>query len=481
MTSSPSLAVKLCGTELTDAPSRLLKAGPLSVELENGALRYVKWNGIEVLRQIAFLVRDQNWGTYTPTITDLKVKEDAGGFSITYHGACADAKQKLTYDASITGKASGALAFEVNAVADTEVITNRTGFIVLHPAGLAGKPVRVLHVDGKEVDDRFPELINPLQPFYQIRALTHEVQPGIKATCRMEGDAFEMEDQRNWTDASYKTYVRPLALPWPYSLEKGSRHVQSVRLDIAGAAQRGAAAAGSRAVEVTLGKPAGKMPLIGIGVPAEEAQHAVAAADLVKQLSPRVLVGHIDLRKGTGAKELTAYRQLAEKTGAEVVVEAVIPAKGSGSLDDEIKTLATALKESGLKPASVAISPAQDLASVLPGSKGADVPPADQIYAAARKGLPGIRLGGGMFSYFTELNRKRPPQGALDFVTHTTCPIVHAPDDRSVMETLETLPAVIASTKSFIPGWIRASAGCSARSGRSVMSRPSPAPAESRP
>ena len=28
---------------------------------------------------------------------------------------------------------------------------------------------------------------------------------------RMEGDTFEMEDQRNWSDASYKTYVRPLA------------------------------------------------------------------------------------------------------------------------------------------------------------------------------------------------------------------------------------------------------------------------------
>ena len=37
----------------------------------------------------------------------------------------------------------------------------------------------------------------------------------------MEGDTFEMEDQRNWSDASYKTYVRPLALPWPYVLPAG--------------------------------------------------------------------------------------------------------------------------------------------------------------------------------------------------------------------------------------------------------------------
>jgi hypothetical protein len=38
----------------------------------------------------------------------------------------------------------------------------------------------------------------------------------------------------------------------------------------------------------------------------------------------------------------------------------------------------------------------------------------------------------------------------LDFVTHTTCPIVHAADDISVMETLEALPYVIQSTKAFI-------------------------------
>src|SRR3546814_12313933 len=38
----------------------------------------------------------------------------------------------------------------------------------------------------------------------------------------------------------------------------------------------------------------------------------------------------------------------------------------------------------------------------------------------------------------------------LDYVTHTTCSAVHAPDDRSVMETLESLQYVIRSTRGFI-------------------------------
>ena len=65
-----------------------------------------------------------------------------------------------------------------------------------------------------------------------LRALTHEAAPGLRVTCRMEGDTFEMEDQRNWTDASYKTYVRPLALPWPYTLEAGPGLEQAVTLTV---------------------------------------------------------------------------------------------------------------------------------------------------------------------------------------------------------------------------------------------------------
>ena len=76
-----------------------------------------------------------------------------------------------------------------------------------------------------------------------IRALTHEPLPGLRVACRMEGDTFEMEDQRNWPDASYKTYVRPLALPWPYTIAKGEKLSQRVALDVTGQAAQPAAAA----------------------------------------------------------------------------------------------------------------------------------------------------------------------------------------------------------------------------------------------
>src|SRR5215469_2077091 len=117
-----SPAIKLCGTEEPDVSSRVLRAGPLSAELENGNLRYVRFVGAEVLRGIAYLVRDENWGTFAASISDLAVSEDPDAFTVFYRGVCADAKRRLTYEARISGRSDGSLAFEVVAVAETDVL-----------------------------------------------------------------------------------------------------------------------------------------------------------------------------------------------------------------------------------------------------------------------------------------------------------------------------------------------------------------------
>ena len=94
----------------------------------------------------------------------------------------------------------------------------------------------------------------------------------------MEGDTFEMEDQRNWTDASYKTYVRPLALPWPYTLAAGTRLAQSVSLAFEGSAP--ARQSTADAVSLKLGKPLGTLPALGLGLdPDEIDRHPVGCFD----------------------------------------------------------------------------------------------------------------------------------------------------------------------------------------------------------
>jgi hypothetical protein len=279
--------------------------------------------------------------------------------------------------------------------------------------------------------------------------LTHEVLPGLKATVRMEGDTWEMEDHRNWTDASFKTYVRPLALPWPYTLKAGETVRQSIKVTLSGSAKAGAKGAGSKGIEIKLGTASRESLIpVGLGVPAEEIDHAIKQLDLLKLAGPRVLQCHFDPRDKHGVKELYGYRVLSEQSGADALLEIVVE-----SLDGyakELQGVAAMVVESGLKLAGVAVCPVGDLKSVLPGGPRPPAPKLEDLYAATRNAFPGVKIGGGMFSFFTELNRKHPPEQRLDFVMNTTCPIVHAADDRSVMETLEALPYQVKTARSFI-------------------------------
>src|SRR5215470_5738562 len=96
-TQNASRAIKLCGTEQPDVVGRVLAAGPLTAELDNGNLRYLKVGGVEVLRSLSYLVRDENWGTYIPTLSGLKVEQRADSFSVSYSAACKRGAMEINY------------------------------------------------------------------------------------------------------------------------------------------------------------------------------------------------------------------------------------------------------------------------------------------------------------------------------------------------------------------------------------------------
>lgn len=263
---------------------------------------------------------------------------------------------------------------------------------------------------------------------------------------RFEGDAFEMEDQRNWSDASYKTYVRPLARPWPYVVPDGTRIRQAVRLRIDGVPDRGRATVLS---SIEIGEADGVMPRIGLVVTPDEADATASRADDLSYLDVQDLLLSIDLSEGQGAAELRALARAISLVSARRTLECVLAA--DGDLDVELAGLAAAVADAGLAIDAVAVFPRADLQSTPPGSAWPPCPPLGDVYAAAARAFPGLPIGGGMYGYFTELNRKRVPADGLAFVTHATCPIVHAADDRSVMQSLATVPAILRSARAIYP------------------------------
>lgn len=438
----------LYGTNEKEPEARLIGAGPLSAEFINGNLRTVSYNGVEVLRAISYLVRDKDWGTYAPQLANLRITEDDERFEIGFDAQCeAPGGGALAFSALIVGEPRR-LAFEVSAVPQSDFTTNRCGFCVLHPiAGLAGSSVKVEHVGGEIIEAQLPDLIDPWQPFKNMRAITHQVAEGVSAECRMEGGAFEMEDQRNWSDASYKTYVRPLELPWPYLLKAGVEVRQRVTLTISGADRTRPAkrAAADEPVRIHLGAAKGAMPGIGLVIAPEDIAAGLASLPILAQVAPRQFLMHFDPLAGHGIEALEGLARLRNESGVAAALELALPCREDPAA--ELKQIAAQIRSAGLKLSSLIVSPAVDRQSTPPGSKWPDCPPLDVVYAAAREAFPGLRLGGGMLSYFTELNRKRVPPDQLDFITHATNPIVHAADDLSVMQTLEALPFITRSVR----------------------------------
>ena len=95
MRQPPSPSVMLTGTDQPVEPPRLLTAGKLTAELESGNLRYIRYDGIEMIRAVSFIVRDKNWGTYDPAISNLAVSETRDGFTVTYDAVTRDAAQQF--------------------------------------------------------------------------------------------------------------------------------------------------------------------------------------------------------------------------------------------------------------------------------------------------------------------------------------------------------------------------------------------------
>jgi len=379
----------LCGTSAAETEPVRLTAGPLNADFVNGNLRMIRHGGTEVLRAIAYVVRDRDWGTYEPALTDLTIDQGADAFSVSYAASCTGpGGSRLAFRATIKGSSDGQLVFDVSALPDSDFETNRCGFCILHPiAGLAGSPVTVEHTDGSVVATKLPDLIDPWQPFKDLRAITHEVRPGVTAQCRMEGDVFEMEDQRNWSDASYKTYVRPLALPWPYVLPAGETNRQTISLRIASDDNTPATIEASGPIRVTLGDPGPALPDVGMIIHPGDVETALANLATLSVLGPQQLLFHYDPTRGHGLDTLRSFARVAAAYPALTTLECVVAC--SGDLDAELAEVADTVRRANLRLDAIAVSPSVDRQSTPPGSAWPPCPPLEDVYAAA-VGLPAV-------------------------------------------------------------------------------------------
>src|SRR5262245_2369100 len=165
-TASVSSNVVLYGTDEAPAPIRRFALGPLAFDLEAGKLRYIRFEGHEALRAIAFVVRGPSWESPAPAISGFESDERDGRLHIRYSAHYETAGGQLEVVAIIDAERQGGIVFEARAQALTDFTTARTSFCILHPIeGVAGQEFDLTR-PGETVDKvRFPDVISAHQPF----------------------------------------------------------------------------------------------------------------------------------------------------------------------------------------------------------------------------------------------------------------------------------------------------------------------------
>ncbi|MEM7657316.1 MAG: hypothetical protein AAF399_14370 [Bacteroidota bacterium] len=423
------------GSEQALPTGQWLQAGPLSVWYEHGFLRYLKVGETEVLRMLYFAVRDHNWDTMPGVISEEKIEVKEGEFLIRYVWTSTATHVPFRWDCRIQGFAEGRVEMEIEGEALGDFRRNRVGFCVLHPVQeCAGQPCEVERVDGSKEQATFPQRISPHQPMKDLRALTWWPAEGQTAHLLMEGDTFEMEDQRNWTDDSYKTYCTPLERPFPVALQTGDRVWQQLSLRC----QVDEAAPDQESEGIVLQFDEENvrrgLPKLGLEQSSEYGSLGQEEAAVFANMGLHHLRAEVHLDQADWHNQVQAAQAEAKLLGVEV--EWVL---FFGEFSPEL---------------------GEAIASQLAGSQGSvlvlsslhKVPPASLLAEALpilRQHLPAARIGAGTNAYFTELNRERIEPTGLDFLSYSLNPQVHGFDLKSLTETLAAQAYTVESAQAF--------------------------------
>jgi hypothetical protein len=432
------------GSPLSLPVPHSLRAGPLTLSYENGDLRSVRLGRHQVVQRIYAAVRDRDWGTVPNEISNERIEAGSDSFRITYHVKNRQDDIHFEWDALITGLEDGTVSFSFEGEAITSFQHSRIGFCILHPVlECAGLTCRIDRVDGPPRSGVFPRFIapgQPVEPFNEMAGMTYAVLPGVEVELRFTGDIFEMEDQRNWTDASYKTFCTPLRLGYPHCITAGTKVAQSVTLRLTGDWKAGLEAAPQAGADliVNLDLESAK-PIPGIGLGAASHGEALTAREIARLRDLNLSHLRLDL-----APSQPGWRSGLQRVSGEAR-EISVPL--------EIALLLSSDAEAELDQLTAQVGVVKPDVCRWLVFHTAELVPSEKLVRQARERLalctPGVPVGSGSDAGFYEFNTERRVTDALDFVAYPLNPQTHAFDNASLVQTLPVQAVTAESTRQF--------------------------------
>jgi D-apionolactonase len=199
-----------------------------TLQVRGDEIADIAFDGVTLLRAIRPVIRDRDWNTVPVQVRE--VSRSPGGLTTVVSFDDGEIRFDGTITLSITAHTL-TVDFTGEALSDCE--TNRAGLVVLHPAADAGNRTDVTHTDESVQHAIWPVEINPHQPFRDVAGFGW-TRHGVTAALTLSGEVFETEDQRNWTDASFKTYSTPLDRPFPVANAVGTMIQHTATLHASG-------------------------------------------------------------------------------------------------------------------------------------------------------------------------------------------------------------------------------------------------------
>jgi hypothetical protein len=371
----------------------------------------------EVIRRIYMVFQDRNWTARPWVISNERIFAGKEKFEITFDAKGTFDAEPFHFEAILSGDNDGTISYEIDGSTDAPFIRNRLGLCVLHPMSAAGSACIIESTTGDTLETAFPIDISPNQPFVDVRAITHEFTPGAWASTRLTGESFEMEDHRNWSDASFKTYCTPISLPFPVTVQPEESIWQSVTVAVDIEDITPGEALQTPTISVSTDANPRPLPRIGLQLPTDEPAWSASTIELLQSMGLAHLRVDVQAADPQAPGQVSEGAARADSIGARLVVAVFAhdPA--------ELARLATAV-------AHVQV----DTWLIFDAEAKVTGP---ELTAAARSALgPTARIGGGTNLYFTELNRQPPDMSALDVVAFSMNPQVHATDNLSVVQNL---------------------------------------------
>ncbi len=414
-----------------------LRAGALTLYYHHGDLRHICIGEREAIQRMYVAVRDANWNTIPFSVSDLHLERAERAFRLTFTAQHTEGEINFRWQAEIIGTEDSTLRFSMAGEALSAFRRNRIGFCVLHPASeCADLPVWIEAPDGTRHERRFPRLIAPEQPFLNVQAMGYRVGT-VDIALRFAGDIFETEDQRNWSDASFKTYCTPHALPKPVEIPVGAQVQQAVTLHAGGVLPEVTTSTPISSLHV--GDFARRLPQIGLGV--ASLGKALTPSEMARLKALNLSHLRVDLRLGVQNWHQTLRRASLEAKALAVPLEITLYC--TESAEAELRALAAVLPE---------IAPPVLRWLIFSTQQFVTPPPllslARHILAQEAVGAPFVA---GSHAQFTELNMNRQAYPDADGLVYAFNPQVHADDHESLIENIAAQPAMVASAQSLAP------------------------------